>query len=167
MLPLISFFRFFWYILQEMNAFQKGRRYPRFPRVGVAGVVVQDNKVLVIKRGTPPGKGEWNLPGGLVEVGETLEEALKREVREETGLKVSIEGFLLASDRIIRDENNRVRYHYVLLDYLCHVTGGTLSASSDAADARWVSFNHLENLDLPTPVKQVIGLAKKRETSHE
>ncbi len=145
-----------------MSARHEERLYPRFPRVGVAGVVVQDNKVLVIKRGTPPGKGEWNLPGGLVELGETLEEALKREIQEETGLKVSIEGFLLASDRIIRDASNRVRYHYVLLDYLCHVTGGTLSASSDAAEARWVALDEIHEMDLPEPVREVLKKAEAR-----
>ncbi len=135
------------------------RRYPKAPLVGVAGVVISGENVLLVQRGKAPGKGEWNIPGGLVEVGETLQEAVKREIREETGLDVEVRSLLEVSDRIIRDEAGKVRYHYVLLDYLCAVAGGTLSPASDAADARWVSMERLSDYDVIPPVRNVIEKA--------
>ena len=139
------------------------RRYPSHPLVGVAGVIIQNGRVLLVKRGKAPGKGEWNIPGGLVEVGETLEEAVVRETHEETGLEVAVETLLEVSDRIIRDVEGRVMYHYVLLDYLCRMVGGRLGAASDAADARWVSFEEIDSLDLPKPVRNVLRKAGKRK----
>ncbi len=143
------------------------RRYPSYPLVGVAGVIIQKGKVLLIKRGKAPGKGEWNIPGGLVEVGERLEEAVKRETYEETGLEVDVGMLLEVSDRIIRDVEGRVMYHYVLLDYLCRMVGGRLAAASDAADARWVSFEDIDSLDLPKSVRNVLRKAGKREGGYE
>jgi len=140
------------------------RRYPAAPLVGVAGVVYGKGKVLLIKRGKAPGIGEWNIPGGLVEVGEKLEEAVKREIREETGLSSVVQSLLEVSDRIIRDESGKVKYHYVLLDYLCRPVGGFLEPSSDAADARWVTRQGLSDMDLPDPILNV--LKKAEEITH-
>ncbi len=137
------------------------RRYPTAPLVGVAGIVRRGDRVLLIRRGKPPGKGEWNLPGGLVEVGETLKEAVAREVAEETGLEVAVGPLVAVGDRIIRDAAGRVQYHYVLLDYLCDVTGGTLAPASDAADARWVALDEIHELDLPGPVYEVLKKAEE------
>lgn len=113
------------------------REFPLAPLVGVGGVVVQENRVLLVQRGTEPLKGRWTIPGGLIDVGESLREAVIREVKEETGLVVEPVELIELLDRIHRD-GERVRYHYVIADYLCRVTGGTLGAASDAAAVRWV-----------------------------
>jgi 8-oxo-dGTP diphosphatase len=113
------------------------REFPSSPLVGVGGVVVHEGRVLLVERGTEPLKGKWTIPGGLIDVGETLIEAVTREVREETGLVVEPVELVELLDRIHRD-GERVRYHYVIADYLCRVVGGTLLAASDAAAVRWV-----------------------------
>jgi len=113
------------------------REFPLAPLVGVGGVVVHESRVLLVQRGTEPLKGRWTIPGGLIDVGETLREAVIREVKEETGLDVEPVELIELLDRIHR-EDERVRYHYVIADYLCRVTGGTLGAASDAAAVRWV-----------------------------
>ncbi len=113
------------------------REFPATPLVGVGAVVVQDARVLLVRRGTEPLKGHWTLPGGMLEVGESLTAGAVREVREETGLDVEPIELIELLDRIHR-EGQRVRYHYVIADYLCRVTGGQLRAASDAAAVRWV-----------------------------
>jgi ADP-ribose pyrophosphatase YjhB (NUDIX family) len=113
------------------------REYPESPLIGVGAVVVQDGRVLLVQRGREPLKGQWSLPGGLLELGESLEAGVAREVEEETGLRVRPVELIELLDRIHRD-GARVRYHYVIADYLCRVTGGELGAASDAAAVRWV-----------------------------
>ncbi len=113
------------------------REYPLAPLVGVGAVVVDQGRVLLVRRGTEPMKGRWSLPGGLLELGESLTEGIVREVREETGLEVEPVELIELLDRIHR-EGERVRYHYVIADYLCRVSGGELLAASDADDVRWV-----------------------------
>lgn len=113
------------------------REYPSAPLIGVGAVIVSDGRVLLVQRGTEPALGRWSIPGGLIEVGEMLTEAVIREVREETGLEVDPVELIELLDRIHRD-GDRVRYHYVIADYLCRVVGGTLNAASDAAAVRWV-----------------------------
>ena len=113
------------------------REFPETPLMSVGAVVVEGGRVLLVRRGSEPLKGEWSLPGGLVELGESLEAALIREVREETGLIVEPLELIELLDRIHR-EGERVRYHYVIADYLCQVTGGELRAASDADAVRWV-----------------------------
>jgi 8-oxo-dGTP diphosphatase len=112
------------------------REYPASPLVGVGAVIVDEGRVLLVRRGTEPMLGKWTIPGGLVEVGEMLRDAVVREAREETGLEVEPVEVVELLDRIHREEG-RVRYHYVIADYLCRVTGGVLQAASDAADVRW------------------------------
>lgn len=128
------------------------REYPEAPIVGVGAVIVEGNCVVLVRRGQEPLKGEWSLPGGALELGETLEQGIVREVREETGLQVEVVSVVEVLDRIVADEADaepevgdvaRIRYHYVLIDYLCRVSGGELAASSDAADARWVAREEL------------------------
>ena len=111
------------------------RQYPERPVVGVGAVIVQDDKVVLIRRRFEPLKGEWSLPGGGVEVGETLEQAVAREMLEETGFEVEVGPVIEVFDRITRDDDQRVRYHYVLVDYLCWPVGGELRAGSDVDDA--------------------------------
>ena len=113
------------------------REFPSSPLVGVGAVVVDRGRVLLIRRGTEPLKGQWSLPGGMRELGESLVAGVVREVREETGLVVEPVELVELLDRIHRDED-RVRYHYVIADYLCRVTGGALEAASDADAVRWV-----------------------------
>jgi ADP-ribose pyrophosphatase YjhB (NUDIX family) len=113
------------------------REFPLAPLVGVGAVVVDQGRVLLVQRGTEPAKGRWSIPGGLIDVGESLHEAVIREVREETGLFIEPLELVELLDRIHR-HGDRVRYHYVIADYLCRVTGGTLLAASDADAVRWV-----------------------------
>jgi mutator protein MutT len=113
------------------------REFPQAPLVGVGAVIVEDGRVLLVRRGSEPLKGHWTLPGGVLEVGETLAAGVAREVKEETGLEVEAIELVEILDRIHRD-GERIRYHYVIADYLCRVTGGELRAASDADAVRWV-----------------------------
>ena len=113
------------------------REFPLAPLVGVGAVVVDEGRVLLVRRGTEPLRGQWSLPGGLLELGEALTDGVVREVREETGLVVKPLELIELLDRIHR-EGTRVRYHYVIADYLCRVVGGALQAASDADAVRWV-----------------------------
>ena len=138
------------------------REYPESPLVGVGAVIVQENRVLLIRRGQPPLLGEWSLPGGVLECGETLREAVAREAREETGLLVEPGEMLGVYERVIRDDERRVRYHYVLIDFLCRPVGGDLKAGSDAADVRWFTHDELPALNLAHDANDVVrkGLAR-------
>lgn len=132
------------------------REYPDRPLVGVGAVIVQDNRVLLVRRGQAPLLGEWSLPGGVLECGETLREATIRETREETGLEVETGVLLGVYDRVIRSEDGRVRYHFVLIDFLCRAVAGNLKAGSDAADVRWFESAELDGLNLPRDTRDVI-----------
>ncbi|MGA2201837.1 MAG: NUDIX hydrolase [Terriglobales bacterium] len=138
------------------------REYPESPLVGVGAVIVQDQRVLLVRRGQPPLLGEWSLPGGVLECGETLREAVAREAREETGLLVEPGEMLGVYERVIRDDERRVRYHYVLIDFLCRPVGGDLKAGSDAADVRWFTRDELPALNLAHDANDVVrkGLAR-------
>jgi mutator protein MutT len=113
------------------------REFPQAPLVGVGAVIVHSGRVLLVQRGRDPMKGKWTLPGGALEIGESLVEGVAREVREETGLEVEVLELVELLDRIHR-EDGRVRFHYVIADYLCRVTGGELQAASDADAVRWI-----------------------------
>ena len=138
------------------------REYPESPLVGVGAVIVQDQRVLLIRRGQAPLLGEWSLPGGVLECGETLREAVVREAREETGLVVETDEMLGVYERVIRGDDGRVRYHYVLIDFLCRPAGGELEAASDAADVRWFTRDQLPALNLAYDASDVVlkGLAR-------
>ena len=138
------------------------REYPESPLVGVGAVIVQKNRVLLIRRGTPPLLGEWSLPGGVLECGETLREAVVREAREETGLVVEPGEMLGVYERVIRDDEWRVRYHFVLIDFLCRPLSGDLKAGSDAEDVRWFTRDELPALNLAYDANDVVlkGLAR-------
>ena len=135
------------------------RKYPDRPIVGVGAVIVDGDRVLLVKRAHEPLKGEWSLPGGAVEVGESLEAALVREVREETCLDVTVGPVVEVLDRIARDANDRVEYHFVIVDYLCRVAGGTATCGSDAEDVRWVERTDLAAYHLTTTASAVIDKA--------
>jgi len=140
------------------------REFPDNPLVGVGAVIVQENRVLLIRRGQAPLLGEWSLPGGVLECGETLREAIIREVREETGLTVETGEMLGVYERITRNEDRRVRYHYVLIDFLCRPASGDLKAASDAADVRWFRPEELDALKLRPDTNDVVlkGLARSQ-----
>jgi 8-oxo-dGTP diphosphatase len=136
------------------------REYPEAPIVGVGAVVIDGTKVLLVRRGHEPLKGEWSLPGGALEVGETLQQGVVREVLEETGLVVVPVGIVEVLDRITQEEETgRVRYHYVLIDFVCRVTGGALLGGSDADEVRWVSGEELGQYRLAPVTVSVIEKA--------
>lgn len=134
------------------------------PTVGVGGVVIRDGRVLLIRRGKEPLLGRWVIPGGTVELGETLEEALVREMEEETGVQVEPVEILTVFDRIQRD-GERVLYHYVIVDYLCRFRGGEARAASDALEVAWARPEELGSYDLPAKALAVVGDGFRRATS--
>jgi mutator protein MutT len=137
------------------------REFPAAPLVGVGAVVFEAGRVLLVRRGREPLKGHWSLPGGLVELGERLLDAVVREVREETGLTVEPIELVEVVDRIHWEES-RVRYHYVIADYLCRVTSGSLQAASDADAVRWVERAEWDALGLDPVAVRVIEAGWQR-----
>ena len=139
---------------------RRGRRqYPERPIVGVGAVVVRDGRVLIVKRRYEPLAGRWSLPGGTLELGETLAQGLARELREETGLEVDVGPVVEVFDRILLDEEKRVQYHFVLVDYLCRPVGGELAPGSDVDDARFVDPSQLAPFELTEKAEAVIRRA--------
>jgi len=134
------------------------REYPAQALVGVGALIVQDERVVLIKRGKAPLLGEWSIPGGLLELGETTRQGAEREALEETGLVVRATDLLGVFDRIV-PEGERTLYHYVLIDFLCEVVSGELRAAGDAADARWFAREEIDGLTLPEDTRSVIYLA--------
>jgi 8-oxo-dGTP diphosphatase len=135
------------------------RQYPDRPFVGVGAVILEGTRVVLIRRRFEPLAGEWSLPGGAVEVGETLDACVVREMREETGLEVEVGPVVEVFDRITRDENERVQYHYVLVDYLCWPSGGVLTAGSDVDAAVWADASSLSAFNLTPKALAVIARA--------
>ncbi|MFN7544284.1 MAG: NUDIX hydrolase [Acidobacteriota bacterium] len=122
----------------------------------MGALIYRESQVLLVQRGKEPLKGYWSLPGGAVEAGEPLVEALRREVREETGLDVGIERLGEIFERILRDESGVVEYHYVLVDYVCEVLGGELQAGDDSADVGWFTPEELKGLRITSGTLEVI-----------
>jgi 8-oxo-dGTP diphosphatase len=144
------------------------REYPEHPMVGVGGVVIDGGRALLIRRGAPPAKGEWSIPGGMLEVGETIEEGIVRELAEETGLEVAVVGLIEVLERIFPapegpngapPDPKRPQYHFVILDYLCEIRGGTLAAGSDAAEFAWAREEDLAKFNVTVAVHRVIRKA--------
>jgi ADP-ribose pyrophosphatase len=132
------------------------REYPDNPQVAVGAIVIKDGRVLLVKRNQPPSKGLWAIPGGRVEIGETLKEAAEREIIEETGLTIRAGDPVYTFDVIERDEAGRVRFHYVIVDLVADYLSGELNASDDASEARWVTPEELENLLISQSTREVL-----------
>jgi 8-oxo-dGTP diphosphatase len=150
----VSSFRFSSFIMK--------REYPERPFVGVGAIIVEDGRVTLIRRGRAPLLGEWSIPGGALELGETLREATVREALEETGLAVETQDLLGVFDRVMRDGEGRVLYHYVLVDFLCRRISGELSAAGDALEARWFTAEEVAGLGLANDTSGVIRRAMQK-----
>lgn len=140
------------------------REYPDRPLIGVGAIIVSGNRVVVVRRGHEPLKGEWSIPGGVLEIGETLRAGAAREAVEETGLVVEAGEVLEVLDRIVRDPEGRVQFHYVLVDFLCCHVGGELRAGGDAEDVRWLTEDELERFAIADSAAAVLrkGLERAR-----
>ena len=136
------------------------REYPDYPRVGVGAVILHEDKVLLVRRGQSPSFGKWSLPGGLVELGETTIEAIAREILEECGIKIRVVDVAGVITRVVKDDADRVRYHYVLVDYLAYPDSLDVVAGSDAGDARWFEIERVANLDTTQGLLDMIRRAE-------
>jgi 8-oxo-dGTP diphosphatase len=130
------------------------RLYPDQPVVGIGIVIVNDGKIVLIKRGNEPGKGKWSIPGGLVELGEHIDQAVIREAKEETCLTVTSPRLVDVVDNVDIDADGKVKYHYVIVDYLVKVVGGDIAAASDAEELRWVPFDEVESYVLTASFRE-------------
>jgi ADP-ribose pyrophosphatase YjhB (NUDIX family) len=139
------------------------RAYPDRPIVGVGAIIANNGRAVLVKRGKAPLLGEWSIPGGMLELGETMRRAVEREALEETGLVVRTTELLGVFDRIVADDAGRHQYHYVLIDFLCEVISGEVKAAGDAAEARWFSPEEVSKLLLPEDTAAVIRLGIEKE----
>jgi 8-oxo-dGTP diphosphatase len=141
------------------------RDYPDRPILGVGAVILNGERFVLVQRGSEPHKNEWSVPGGMLESGESLRDAVVREAREETSLEVEPVALVEVFERVIRDDCGEIRFHYVILDYLCRSQAGTLSAGADALDARWLRLDDLSSLSIADGtlgvLKKALAAAKK------
>jgi 8-oxo-dGTP diphosphatase len=135
------------------------REYPDYPRVGVGAVVLDKGRVLLVRRGGQPSSGKWTLPGGLVELGETTAEAVRRELREECSIDIEIVDVAGVVERVVRDGAGRVQYHYVLVDFLAYAASDAICAGDDAAEAQWVAIDRVADLDVTDGLMDMIRRA--------
>jgi ADP-ribose pyrophosphatase YjhB (NUDIX family) len=124
------------------------REYPPRPIIGVGAVIMRNDQVLLVKRGSEPGKNQWSVPGGLVELGETVHDTVVREVKEETSLDVEVHGLIDVVNNIVHDEEGRLRFHFVILDFFALRKGGKLQAGSDVREVKWVPLSQVKELNL-------------------
>ncbi len=141
------------------------REYPDRPLIGVGAIIIDRGRALVVRRATEPLKGEWSIPGGVLELGETLRTGVAREAKEETGLDVLPLEVLDVYDRIVSDPDGKTRYHYVLIDYLCEVQGGEARAATDVSEVRWITRAELDTFPIADSAEEVIrkGFEKARK----
>ena len=134
-------------------------RYPKVPQVAVGAIVFKDNKVLLVRRGKPPSENMWAIPGGSVEIGETLQHAAEREILEETGITINALDPIYTFDFIDRDGNGQVRFHYIIIDLMADYVEGIPRAGDDAREARWVAPQDLELLEVSKPTIKLLRKA--------
>jgi 8-oxo-dGTP diphosphatase len=135
------------------------REYPERPLVGVGGVVIRDERALLIRRGSAPLEGEWSIPGGMLEIGETISEGVQRELLEETAIEVKVLDLIEVFERLTRDEAGKLKYHFVILDYLCEAVSGAARAGSDVTDVAWAREEELDAYSLTPTATRVIQKA--------
>jgi 8-oxo-dGTP diphosphatase len=135
------------------------REYPERPLVGVGGVVIAGGRTLLIKRGSAPLEGQWSIPGGMLELGESIAEGVRRELAEETGIEARVLELIEVFERVIPGEAGRTRYHFVILDYLCEMVSGEAKAASDVTDVAWAREDELEGFQLTAIATRVIKRA--------
>jgi ADP-ribose pyrophosphatase len=141
------------------------REYRELPRVGVGAIVIHEGRILLVKRASSPGKGFWAIPGGLVELGETVREAAEREILEETGIAVRAKEAFYIFDFIDRDPEGKIKYHYIIIDFLADYLGGEPKAADDVSDARWVAPGEAAALNLSPTTRKLLeqmGFVKDR-----
>jgi 8-oxo-dGTP diphosphatase len=143
------------------------RDYPERPIIGVGAVIVEGSRALLVRRNTEPVRGEWSVPGGMLELGEKLRDGVRREALEETGVEVEAGEVLDVFDSIFTDALGQTQYHYVLIDYLCRPVSGQARAGSDVSDVRWVSIEALPAMGLRESIEQVVrkGLLRTTKSS--
>lgn len=146
-------------MLQARQGAGLKRDYPDRPLVGIGAVIVQDGRVLLVKRGGPPLEGQWSIPGGVLELGETLRQGAEREAFEETGLHVEAGELLDVFDSIYSDPQGSTQYHYAIIDFLCRPAGGELRPGGDAQDVRWVTLAELDELQVTANTRRVVRKA--------
>jgi mutator protein MutT len=138
------------------------RLYPDQPVVGVGALILSEDRILLLKRKNEPARGKWSIPGGVVEVGESLEDAVVRETKEETGMDVEAPRLIDVVYQVDLDADGRVKYHFVIIDYLVKITHGEPQATSDAEDARWVAVDEVENYDLTPSFRRFFKKNRKK-----
>jgi ADP-ribose pyrophosphatase YjhB (NUDIX family) len=139
------------------------RKYPVCPLIGVGALIHRGDKIVVVKRENEPAKGKWSIPGGLLELGERVYDGVKREVMEETGLDVKIDRLLDVIDNIVYDDEGKICYHYVLIDYLCSPSPGDLKAGTDVKEAQWIKLKDINNLPTTKTLKRLLAKANITE----
>ncbi|MGB6875641.1 MAG: NUDIX hydrolase [Candidatus Acidiferrales bacterium] len=137
----------------------ESREYPERPIIAVGGVVIHDSQILLIRRGQPPLEGRWSIPGGILEIGETIAEGIERELKEETGIQVRVLDLIEIYENVLRDKENELQYHFVILDYLCEFVEGTARPGGDVTEVVWASEQQLESLSVTGAAKRVIRKA--------
>jgi 8-oxo-dGTP diphosphatase len=146
------------------------REYPNQPRIGVGALIFRDDHILLVQRGHEPNKGKWTIPGGLVELGESLEQAVHRELLEECGITARLLDRLNVFEYIQHDDNARVKYHYIIVDYLAEYLKGKLQAGSDIDQASWIAIDEVQSFDITDGLKPAIDhalLLRKNLNEHE
>jgi 8-oxo-dGTP diphosphatase len=132
------------------------REYPHAPMIGVGAVAIKNGRILLVKRAFDPGKGKWSIPGGLVELGEKLSDACIRETEEETGIKIQVLELINAYDMVVPDDAGKIKYHYVLIDFLASPVGGAEKSSDEVLEMKWVTYEEAKKMDMTNSARRAL-----------